>query len=346
MQIWLKDTGFRIGKTRTGDPLCGTDRVPQSPAVVYKSFVHIYSKAYAHLGWYVGIKKSGDAKNGRLTWYPWGQKAVFFVPRRAFAEHHPLKQLVNRHGFALVILDDGTVKGEDDLVQRPGPVGGQESSFSLSSTGVREEFSKHSVLEFTPSSPVGAFRIRGVESDLYLAMDSKGRLYGEKDRQDENALFTEHSSQVVEEQKFNVFRVTKTYSCIAEFLRMLQPLQRMLVLLRWPDLGHDQDRGQSPRSRTQRCCLTSSVQVLVMLSYRPFTSSVLGWTSASDSDLNKVEQRTRLFSLHSGYPLYSVLYLVSIRGLMSEDPHTIPIEKGQNSGGDDPCQVLPKCPID
>ena len=48
-------------------------------------------------------------------------------------------------------------------------------------------------MEFTPSSPPGAFRMRGVESDLYLAMDEKGRLYGEADRLSSNVLFTEHA---------------------------------------------------------------------------------------------------------------------------------------------------------
>ena len=35
--------------------------------------------------------------------------------------------------------------------------------------------------------------MRGVESDLYLAMDDRGRLYGEGDRLNSNVLFTEHA---------------------------------------------------------------------------------------------------------------------------------------------------------
>ena len=68
-------------------------------------------------------------------------------------------------------------------------------------TGIRESGGgvrsgsddKFTVLEFSPSSPPGAFRMRGVESDLFLAMDEKGRLYGEGDRLNNNVLFTEHA---------------------------------------------------------------------------------------------------------------------------------------------------------
>lgn len=65
-------------------------------------------------------------------------------------------------------------------------------SFSVSER-LDDPSDKFSVLEFTPSSPPGAFRIRGVESDLYLAMNEKGWLYGERNRLDENTLFTEHA---------------------------------------------------------------------------------------------------------------------------------------------------------
>ena len=33
-----------------------------------------FSKKYAHHGWHLGIKQSGEVKNGRRTWRPWGQK--------------------------------------------------------------------------------------------------------------------------------------------------------------------------------------------------------------------------------------------------------------------------------
>ena len=52
-----------------------------------------------------------NGKNGRKTWYPWGQKAIRFVARKPSPEPHPVKQLTNRHGMTLLILNDGTVKG-------------------------------------------------------------------------------------------------------------------------------------------------------------------------------------------------------------------------------------------
>ena len=70
------------------------------------------SKKYAHHGWHLGVTKTGAMKNGRRTFYPWGQKAILFVQRRPFSDPFPLKQIVNRHGFKLAILADGKVKGE------------------------------------------------------------------------------------------------------------------------------------------------------------------------------------------------------------------------------------------
>jgi hypothetical protein len=48
-------------------------------------------------------------------------------------------------------------------------------------------------LEFIPSNPPGAYRLKGVASNLYLAMDKKGILYGEEDYEDEHTLFAEHA---------------------------------------------------------------------------------------------------------------------------------------------------------
>ena len=49
------------------------------------------------------------------------------------------------------------------------------------------------LLEFIPSVPPGAFRLRGVATNLYLAMNDKGRLYGEPDYQDEATMFVQHA---------------------------------------------------------------------------------------------------------------------------------------------------------
>ena len=70
-----------------------------------------FSKRFAHFGWYVGIKKNGRGKNGRKTWYPWGQNAIRFIARTPYAQPHPIKQLTNRRGLTLIIRNDGFVKG-------------------------------------------------------------------------------------------------------------------------------------------------------------------------------------------------------------------------------------------
>lgn len=58
---------------------------------------------------------------------------------------------------------------------------------------VDTEHRQFALLEFLPSNPPGAFRLRGVASNLYLAMDKKGNLYGEEDYEDDNTLFAEHA---------------------------------------------------------------------------------------------------------------------------------------------------------
>ena len=57
-------------------------------------YLNYLSQKYAHMGWYVGLTKEGRAKNGRKTWYPWGQKAIQFVPRRAYDDPHPLRYVI------------------------------------------------------------------------------------------------------------------------------------------------------------------------------------------------------------------------------------------------------------
>ncbi|KAG7165545.1 Fibroblast growth factor 1-like [Homarus americanus] len=46
------------------------------------AFFNYLNKKYAHLGWYLGIKKSGKGKKGHKTEY--GQRAVQFLPRHPY----------------------------------------------------------------------------------------------------------------------------------------------------------------------------------------------------------------------------------------------------------------------
>ena len=92
----------------------------------------------------------------------------------------------NRHGYLLTIQNDGTVKGTPD-----------EASYSATAANAasteKGNSNQNAILEFTPTDPPGAFRIRGIASNLYLSMDNKGRLYGESDRANGATVFAEHS---------------------------------------------------------------------------------------------------------------------------------------------------------
>ena len=58
--------------------------------------------------------------------------------------------------------------------------------------GVREAFNPFAVLELTPANlEIGEVRIKGLETGLYLAMDSEGRLYPEPDPKNESTVFIE-----------------------------------------------------------------------------------------------------------------------------------------------------------
>ena len=64
----------------------------------------------------------------------------------------------------------------------------RNSSFS----GVREAFNPFAVLELSPANlEVGEVRIKGLETGLYLGMDSEGRLYTESDQTNESTVFIE-----------------------------------------------------------------------------------------------------------------------------------------------------------
>ena len=102
-------------------------------------------------------------------------ESIFFITSR---------RMKNRHGCTLVIQNDGAVKGLRSSSS-------QNQGEELSSTA-----NKYAILEFIPTEPPGAFRIRGIEADLYLAMDSKGRLYGEADRTDGATIFAEHAEVI------------------------------------------------------------------------------------------------------------------------------------------------------
>lgn len=90
------------------------------------------------------------------------------------------RQIKNRHGQTLAILNNGKVIGI---------AAGEETKKSGASSS-----DKNAILEFIPTEPPQAFRIRGIESNLYLAMDVKGRLYGESDRSEGGTVFAEHSA--------------------------------------------------------------------------------------------------------------------------------------------------------
>lgn len=70
-------------------------------------------------------------------------------------KHYGRRMKLNcRHGYNILIYENGTVATSDD------------------------DIDKHCILEFTSMAP-GHVRIKGVEANLYLAMDKTGHIYGE-----------------------------------------------------------------------------------------------------------------------------------------------------------------------
>ena len=58
--------------------------------------------------------------------------------------------------------------------------------------GVREAFNPYAVLELSLASEyAGEVRIKGLETGLYLAMSSEGRLYAESDPSNDATIFIE-----------------------------------------------------------------------------------------------------------------------------------------------------------
>ena len=72
--------------------LYGEPDIMEEGTVFIENFQGSYntylSRKYSHLGWYLGIKKSGKFKKGPRTKYR--QNAVLFLPRRSkFAYENP-----------------------------------------------------------------------------------------------------------------------------------------------------------------------------------------------------------------------------------------------------------------
>uniref|UniRef100_A0A1B6E0A8 Fibroblast growth factor n=1 Tax=Clastoptera arizonana TaxID=38151 RepID=A0A1B6E0A8_9HEMI len=76
-------------------------------------------------------------------------------------------QLYCRTGFHLVIRENGKVEGVDDEVH------------------------EDAIVEFNSVNHYGIIRIRGVKSNLYLAMNAKGKLYGEANPENPATIFIE-----------------------------------------------------------------------------------------------------------------------------------------------------------
>lgn len=81
------------------------------------------------------------------------QKSVI-VDTRVIKHYGRRMKLNCRHGYNILILQNGKVSSSDD------------------------DIDSHCVMEFTSMSP-GHVRIRGVEANLFLAMNKDGLLYGE-----------------------------------------------------------------------------------------------------------------------------------------------------------------------
>ncbi|XP_022194608.2 fibroblast growth factor 1 [Nilaparvata lugens] len=76
-------------------------------------------------------------------------------------------QLYCRTQFHLAIMPDGSV------------------------IGVNENCYKYAMLELSSAGPVNEVRIRGIEANLYLAMNRHGGLYGEPNRDEPATVFVE-----------------------------------------------------------------------------------------------------------------------------------------------------------
>ncbi|XP_037069913.1 fibroblast growth factor 1-like isoform X2 [Pollicipes pollicipes] len=94
----------------------------------------------------------------------------FVIPNEEHGGEHTYvgkrKQLYCRHGVNLAVLPGGQV------------------------AGTQEPFNKYAVLEVT-AVDLQEVRMRAVETGLYVAMDGRGRLYGERDADQIGCIFVE-----------------------------------------------------------------------------------------------------------------------------------------------------------
>lgn len=88
------ESGLFLAMNPKGNLYAETDDSNEATIFLESSngyYLNYLSKKYAHMGWHVGITQQGRAKNGKKTWYPWGQNAIQFVARKPYDEPHPLR---------------------------------------------------------------------------------------------------------------------------------------------------------------------------------------------------------------------------------------------------------------
>ena len=94
--------------------------------------------------------------------------------------------------------------------------------------GIRDAFDPKAVLQLIPVG-VGEVKIQGLESGLYLAMNSKGNLYAEPDDSNDATVFLESSSGVVCARSL-VFLLVKYWNWNF-FLPKLKTLSILVILM-------------------------------------------------------------------------------------------------------------------
>jgi len=103
---------------------------------------------------YVNISQTLSLTNAKVSTVSYSQKNQ--IPAGAMKHYGRRMKLHCEHHYNLLIFGNQTVTTSDD------------------------DIDKHCIMEFT-SVAVGHVRIRGVEANLFLAMNKDGLLYGEVD---------------------------------------------------------------------------------------------------------------------------------------------------------------------